>query len=140
MIRTAAALMTLSACGTTALAQTGGPYDLSWSTSDGGGLMWSVGGVFSLGGTIGQADAGVSQTATYACLGGFWSAAGGSPCYANCDGSTVAPILNVSDFICFQTKYAAGDAYANCDGSTVPPVLNVSDFICFQTKYAQGCN
>jgi len=65
--------------------------------------------------------------------------AGGPVCYANCDGSTVPPILNVSDFICFQTKYAAGDSYANCDGSTIPPVLNVSDFICFQTKYSAGC-
>jgi len=64
----------------------------------------------------------------------------GSSCYANCDGSSIPPILNVSDFICFQTKYAAGDPYANCDGSTVPPVLNVSDFICYQTKYAAGCS
>jgi hypothetical protein len=61
-------------------------------------------------------------------------------CYANCDGSTVIPILNVSDFICFQTKYAANDPTANCDGSTVIPVLNVSDFICFQTKYSAGCS
>jgi len=61
-------------------------------------------------------------------------------CYANCDGSVVPPVLNVSDFICFQTKYAAGDPYANCDGSTVPPILNVSDFICFQTRYSAGCS
>jgi len=33
---------------------------------------------------------------------------GGAPCYPNCDGSTIPPILNVSDFICFQTKYATG--------------------------------
>jgi len=64
---------------------------------------------------------------------------GGGSCYANCDLSTTAPILNVADFICFQIKYAGGDSYANCDGSTVPPVLNVADFICFQTKYAAGC-
>jgi hypothetical protein len=63
----------------------------------------------------------------------------GQSCYANCDGSTTPPILNVNDFICFQTKYAAADPYANCDGSTTPPVLNVNDFICFQTKYAAGC-
>jgi len=61
-------------------------------------------------------------------------------CYANCDGSTIPPILNVSDFICFQTKYAAGDPYANCDGSTIPPILNVSDFICFQNLFAAGCS
>lgn len=60
-------------------------------------------------------------------------------CYANCDGSTVPPILNVADFVCFQTRFAAGDPSANCDGSTVPPVLNVADFVCFQTAFAGGC-
>jgi predicted outer membrane repeat protein len=60
-------------------------------------------------------------------------------CPANCDNSERPPVLNVSDFICFQTKYAAGDPYANCDGSTIVPILNVSDFICFQQKYAAGC-
>ena len=63
----------------------------------------------------------------------------GATCYANCDGSTAAPILNVNDFICFQNRYAAGDSYANCDGSTAAPVLNVNDFICFQNQYASGC-
>jgi hypothetical protein len=61
------------------------------------------------------------------------------PCYANCDGSTVAPVLNVGDFTCFLQRFAAGDAYANCDASTVPPVLNVGDFTCFLQKYAAGC-
>jgi hypothetical protein len=61
-------------------------------------------------------------------------------CYANCDGSTAVPFLNVADFTCFLTKYAAGDAYANCDGSTTAPTLNVADFTCFLTKYAAGCS
>jgi hypothetical protein len=30
------------------------------------------------------------------------------PCYANCDGSSVPPILNANDFACFLNKYAAG--------------------------------
>ncbi|MEX2219080.1 MAG: hypothetical protein WD749_10015 [Phycisphaerales bacterium] len=60
-------------------------------------------------------------------------------CYANCDGSTTAPVLNVQDFGCFLTRYAAGEAYANCDQSTQPPVLNVQDFGCFLTQYAAGC-
>ena len=30
--------------------------------------------------------------------------------------------------------------YANCDNSTTPPVLNVSDFICFQGQFAAGCS
>jgi hypothetical protein len=63
----------------------------------------------------------------------------GGGCYANCDGSTQEPILNVADFSCFLTKFAAGDPYANCDGSTQEPVLNVADFSCFLTKFAAGC-
>jgi hypothetical protein len=60
-------------------------------------------------------------------------------CYANCDQSTTAPILNVLDFSCFLNKFAAGDCYANCDGSTTPPVLNVLDFGCFLNRFAAGC-
>ncbi|MEX2220153.1 MAG: GC-type dockerin domain-anchored protein [Phycisphaerales bacterium] len=60
-------------------------------------------------------------------------------CYANCDGSTAAPALNVADFGCFLQRYASGNPYANCDHSTAPPVLNVADFGCFLQRYAQGC-
>jgi reprolysin-like metallo-peptidase family M12B len=60
-------------------------------------------------------------------------------CYANCDGSSFPPILNVNDFLCFQNMYAAGNPAANCDGSTSAPILNVNDFLCFQNRYAQGC-
>ena len=60
-------------------------------------------------------------------------------CYANCDESTTAPVLNVNDFTCFLNRYAAGDSYANCDNSTIAPILNVNDFACFLNLYAQGC-
>ena len=63
----------------------------------------------------------------------------GTPCYANCDHSTVVPFLNVNDFACFQAAFAAGDPRANCDGSTTPPVLNVNDFACFLHLFAAGC-
>jgi probable HAF family extracellular repeat protein len=68
-----------------------------------------------------------------------WVATLGSPCYANCDGSTVAPILNINDFVCFSQQFAAADTRANCDGSTTPPLLNVNDFVCFQQRLAAGC-
>jgi hypothetical protein len=57
---------------TIALAQTGGPYDLSWSTIDGGGHAFSTGGDYSLGGTIGQPDAGLLTGGDYTLGGGFW--------------------------------------------------------------------
>ena len=58
--------------GTVVLAQSGGGYDLSWYTVDGGGYTWSTGGNYSLGGTIGQADAGTLFGGGYSLGGGFW--------------------------------------------------------------------
>ncbi|MFN0133283.1 MAG: GC-type dockerin domain-anchored protein [Phycisphaerales bacterium] len=63
-----------------------------------------------------------------------------STCYANCDGSTIIPFLNVNDFTCFLNKFAANDPVANCDGSTTAPVLNVNDFLCFLNVFAAGCS
>jgi hypothetical protein len=60
-------------------------------------------------------------------------------CPANCDGSTTPPVLNVNDFVCFQSRFAAGDPAANCDCSTTEPVLNVNDFVCFTSRFAAGC-
>ncbi len=67
-------------------------------------------------------------------------------CYANCDGTTTSPILNVNDFACFMNVFAAGcpepfpqTCYINCDHSTTFPVLSANDFQCFLNKYAAGC-
>jgi hypothetical protein len=48
-------------------------FDLSWSTVDGGGGTFSTGGDYSLGGTVGQPDAGVLSGGDYTMSGGFWS-------------------------------------------------------------------
>ena len=58
-----------------ALAQSGGVYDLSWSTVDGGGGTFSTGGIYSLGGTAGQPDAGLATGGVYTLGGGFWAGA-----------------------------------------------------------------
>jgi hypothetical protein len=136
-LTTRLALAVAAAAAAPALAQ---PYAIAWSTIDGGGsTLPSTGAGFGVAGTSGQPDAGQMAGGGYILVGGFWGIAFRDPCYPNCDGSTTPPILNVSDFICFLNRYAAGDEYANCDGSTVQPFLNVSDFICFQTRYAAGC-
>ena len=54
------------------LAQSGGGYDLSWSTVDGGGETFSSGGVYTLGGTAGQPDAGLLTGGSYTLGGGVW--------------------------------------------------------------------
>jgi len=58
-----------------ARAQSGGGYDLTWSTIDGGGYTWSTGSGYSLGGTVGQPDAGVLSGGGYTLSGGFWGGA-----------------------------------------------------------------
>lgn len=55
------------------LAQSGDGYNLEWNTFDGGGGMFSSGGAYSLGGTIGQPDAGAPTGGSYALSGGFWN-------------------------------------------------------------------
>ena len=61
-------------------AQTGGPYQLTWSTIDGGGGR-SSGGPYVLTGTIGQPDAAYSAGGQYELLGGFWP--GGPLCFVD---------------------------------------------------------
>ena len=94
-------------------------YDLSWWTVDGGGAMFSTGGGFELGGTIGQPDASRSYMAsgTFQLVGGFWAAT-----------STVSPVCR-------------GDV--NCDGKIDfgdinPFVLYLSNLSNWQAAYP-GC-
>jgi hypothetical protein len=55
-----------------AVAKSGGGFDLSWSTVDGGGGI-SSGGDYVLGGTIGQPDAGaLNGSGNLTLKGGFW--------------------------------------------------------------------
>ncbi len=54
------------------LAQTGAAFDLTWNTVDGGGYTFSDSSSYSLGGTIGQADAGKLAAGGYTLAGGFW--------------------------------------------------------------------
>ena len=70
-----AASLALLAVGLPALAQSGGGYDLSWWTVDGGGTAPIEGSGYALGGTIGQPDAAVWSGGDYVLAGGFWGGA-----------------------------------------------------------------
>jgi hypothetical protein len=117
------------------------------------GGAWSALGTALVGGARALAvfdDDGAAATPAALYAGGSTSWAGGlqssniarwacSICYANCDASSVPPVLNVLDFACFLNRFAAGDPYANCDGSSIAPLLNVLDFACFLNRFAAGC-
>lgn len=65
-------LLFLLASGALIQAQSGGGYDLSWFTVDGGGGT-SSSGSYTVSGTIGQADAGTLASGSYELEGGFWN-------------------------------------------------------------------
>jgi hypothetical protein len=56
-------------------------------------------------------------------------------CYPSCTCYGYGP-LSLSDFGCFQTKFALGDPYADCN---LDGVLTLSDFGCFMSEFALGC-
>ena len=111
------------------LAQAGGPYDLSWSTVDGGGGTFSTGGPYTLGGTIGQPDATVVPMTggEYELVGGFWSL---PPCWRvadlNNDGLT-----NGLDIQGFTDCMLGGGANCACADVDTNGVLNMVDVAMF---------
>ena len=50
----------------------GQAYDISRYTINGGGGIRSMGGIYEVSGTIGQADAGAMNSPKYTLTGGFW--------------------------------------------------------------------
>ena len=80
-IKSLISLLVAATCGGFPLvlhAGDGGPYNLTWSTIDGGGST-STGGVYAVSGTIGQPDAGTMSGGNYAIAGGFWGMIGVVP-------------------------------------------------------------
>ncbi len=63
-----------------------------------------------------------------------------STCYADCDQSTGAGVLDIFDFLCFGNAFAVNDPYAcDCDLSSGPNVCDIFDFLCFGNAFATGC-
>jgi cyclophilin family peptidyl-prolyl cis-trans isomerase len=61
-------------------------------------------------------------------------------CYADCNKSTGRSVLDIFDFLCFQTNFVLGESYAcDCETSTGPNVCDVFDFLCFQNAFVAGC-
>lgn len=73
----------LALTGLLALAPTARAYDpITWRSIDGGGMIRATGGGYTLGGTIGQPDAGTLAGGGFKLGGGFWfggQAASGTP-------------------------------------------------------------
>lgn len=120
-----------------AAAQSGGPYEITAWTIDGGGVINAAGGSYTLSGTIGQHDAAPTLTGGgYALSPGFWPAAViAAPCPAD-----LAPpfgVLNFFDVSAYLTAYNAQDPAA--DFALPFGVFNFFDVSAFLSAYNAGC-
>ena len=57
--------------------------------------------------------------------------AGGCAADCNDDG-----VLNILDFVCFQTEWQNQLATGDCDANGM---YNILDFVCYQTLFQRGC-
>jgi len=123
-------------------------YTVDWHSVDGGGMMYSIGGDYELGGTIGQPDPrndgspGTMIGGDYSATGGFWQrglcgecqlygdiyppAGVGNPEVGNC-------VIDVDDISCVLDAFAGiqpcasiGDIHGCPDGSGVVDVDDIS--------------
>jgi len=113
----------------------GGPFEISWSTIDGGGTSSTTGGSFDLAGTIGQPDAGVTMSGgNFSLTGGFWAGVNNAPsCAPDLTGDGA---LNFFDISAFLSAFGVLDPVAdfNNDGA-----FNFFDISAFLVAFSAGC-
>ena len=98
-------------------------YEIPWHTIDAGGGT-SSGGPYSLIGTIGQADTGVSSAGAYVNSGGFWPGSFGC-------------IVNLTDLAALAEAWlAAGTAPADLDESGQ---VDMADFAILSDWWFDHC-
>ena len=137
MSLTTRAVSILIACSAPAFAigPSGGMYSIPWSTIDGGGVINSSGGSFTLSGTIGQPDAGATMTGgSFSLTGGFWAGVdSGPPCPADLNGDGELDFVDISLFLnAFNGELPAADF--NDDGE-----YDFVDISLFLASYTGGC-
>ena len=112
-------------------AQSGGGFNLTWSTLDGGGGMNGTGGPFTLSGTIGQPDAASNPTltgGTFELTGGFWPVTQACFCLGDMNHDGKKDGLDVQQFV--ACILAGGDcACADVDQVNGVTVADVAPFV-----------
>jgi hypothetical protein len=116
-----------------ALAQSGGPYDLTWSNVGAGGS--ASGGGYTLAGSAGQPDAGALSGGSYTLTGGYWG--GGPSCSLpeDIDGDGQVTVLDVqADASAWGTATAAFPYDQNNDGD-----VDVQDIMLVAAAFGSAC-
>ncbi|MCK4660109.1 MAG: hypothetical protein KAV82_11360 [Phycisphaerae bacterium] len=135
-------LLTLSAISIgTAFAQ---DYIIDWHTMDGGGEMFSTGGGFELGGTIGQPDAGVmtdgDKQGTFTLTGGFWAGVStDTQVPGDCNGDGLVDLDDFAVFAgCMAGPQGGLDPGCGCCDLDADGDVDLADFATFQRASTAG--
>jgi hypothetical protein len=133
-------------------AQTGGGYNLTWSSVDCGGQMFSTAGDYQLGSTFGQADAsppGGMSGGGYQLFSGFWGAAAAYACSCQLYGD-VSPLggdcaVDLADVLCVLDCFLGVPpcaAQANVAPCSADKTCNVDDILAVLDAFAgdYSCN
>lgn len=120
----------------------GQSYDIDWYTLDAGGHMFSSGGGYEMGGTVGQNDSGeppgiTSTGGGYSLTGGFWNTYVSIPCFADLDGNRVVDIQDLAILLAHfgnvgGMSYSDGDL--DFDGD-----VDVQDLAFLLAEFAVSC-
>jgi hypothetical protein len=115
-------------------AQSGGGYDLTWWTIDGGGITFAAGGTFNLGGTVGQSDASNPLTGgAFSLTGGFWF----TPCILSNGDVDGNGCIDDADLLTVLFNFGAtglNPADLNCDGT-----VDDADLLTVLFNFGIGC-
>jgi hypothetical protein len=141
IVRTLAMKTTLlAAVGTYALASfaLAQPFEIRWSTIDGGGGT-STGGIYSVSGTIGQADAGTLSGGVFEVRGGYWTGfSGGQPsCPADFNDDGFVDFFDYVDYVtCFEDSVCPPGKSADFNADQFVDFFDYADFV---AAFEAGC-
>ena len=124
--------------GGTAAAQSGGGFDLSWSTIDGGGGV-SMGANLVCAGTVGQTHTARLTGGPYQLSGGFWSGVSlGGVCVGDCNDDGQVTV----DDLLIMVNIALGLApFAECPAgdSSGDDMITIEDILIAVSNALNGC-
>jgi hypothetical protein len=135
------ALVVLAVAVTAApvIAQSGGGFDLSWNTIDGGGGT-STNGAFVCSGTAGQPDASSANGGDFQLAGGFWAGvvAPGTVCIGDCNNDGDVTV----DDLLLMVNIALGLApFSDCPegDSSGDGMITIEDILVAVNHALSGC-
>ena len=108
-------------------------FEISRSTIDGGGVMFSVGGDFELSGTIGQPDAGVMEGDGLTLTGGLWFEEPPDDC--NSDGWVNLIYYDDFDECLLGPEGGLREPECNCFDLDVDNDVDLHDIARFQSEF-----